>query len=111
MRIVDKIEDILDQERLGLLSGDFNTLEELIGRKTNLIRQWEALGNETTESIERISQKLKRNESLLMSARRGLKSAELQLKQLSNCDTQLTYSKDGRRTSLKNCSHTATKIY
>lgn len=101
MSTVEEIRKVLEAERISLLSGDFDTLEKLIARKAILVDKMTSQNPDVSKHLlEELSLKARHNESLLVSARRGLQSAMAQLKQLSDGESQKTYSREGRRKSL-----------
>ncbi len=101
MNVFKELEDILRQEQELLLSGDFQMLEALLKRKAKLA-DWLSTHRPdvTVEETRELKEKAHRNEALLDAARRGLKAAMAQLKQVSKADCQTTYSSSGERRPL-----------
>ena len=101
MSIVSELEKILEDEQRHLLTGNFDGLQSLVEKKTRLATRLAKKKPELSGEIyQELSRKAAQNEALLDAARRGLQSAMSQLKQLSDGESQKTYSKEGFRTSL-----------
>ncbi len=98
--IIEALEDLLDRERIAILSGNLDALSRHLGEKTRLL---ESLATSTSDSvrIERLKIKADRNQELLVAVGRGIKSAASRLKELSNPKVALrTYDKGGASTEM-----------
>lgn len=101
MNIVKDLEKLLSHERALLLAGDYEGLHALTERKLDMEeRLAKSKPDLPAENYARLAKMAKHNEALLASAQRGLQSAIAQLKQLSDGESQKTYSRDGQRMSL-----------
>jgi len=99
--VIAEIEKILSDEREALLVGDYEKLELLVEKKIKI----ERLMSDNKTHIDavdcaKLAEKAKQNEMLLESAQKGLKAAVLQIKSMRDGDSQKTYTKDGKRSSL-----------
>lgn len=101
MNIVQELEDVLAEEQKHLLSGDFAALEELVDRKAELTEKLAKKKPDLPKDVyERLADHAAHNEALLGSARRGLQAAMALLRQMSDGETQQTYSREGTRRPL-----------
>lgn len=100
MNIVTQLENLLDQERDILLSGEFDKLEKLTEQKEIMKKRLEA-GNTNTaqEQLERIFEKSSKNQMLISSAQRGIQAAISQIREVAEGSFQ-SYSREGNRTPL-----------
>lgn len=98
--VIEALDDLLDRERLAILSGNLDALARHLGEKTRLL---EALPNVNSDSgrIERLKVKADRNQDLLVAVARGIKSATRRLKELDKPKVALrTYDEGGASTEV-----------
>lgn len=98
--LLKKLDLVLDEEKRCLLEGKYTQLEEIVELKSKLsdsIVSQKSLPSKTAATY--IAKKLERNEALLQSAQRGLKSAMTHLHEATDTHFQ-SYSKEGQRFSL-----------
>ncbi len=101
MSVIADLEALLERERDLLLKGDYEALYALIEKKVALESRLSSKKPKfPVEDYARLSKLAKHNEALLLSAQHGLQSAIVQIRQLTDGESQKTYSKDGRRRSL-----------
>jgi len=101
MSVVADLETLLELERTLLLKGDYEALHALIEKKVALESRLSSKKPDLpAEDYARLSKMAKHNEALLSSAQHGLQSAIAQIRQLTDGESQKTYSKDGQRRSL-----------
>lgn len=101
MSIIAELERVLKDEQECLLTGNFKALEELVRRKSLLTNRLAAGKPDLPREIyRRLSEQASHNETLLQSARLGLKAAMSQLREASKASEQSTYSRNGERQSL-----------
>ncbi len=98
--LLKKLDRVLEEEKKCLLDGKYTQLESLVEVKVQLS---DAIASQasilTKEAIVYIDKKLKRNEALLQSAQRGIKSAMAHLHEVAENPFQ-SYTKDGHRSPL-----------
>lgn len=98
--VIEALEDLLDRERLAILSGNLDALARHLAEKTRLL---EALAKSTSTGarIEQLKVKANRNQELLVAVGCGIKSATRRLKELNNPKMTLrTYDKGGASTEI-----------
>ena len=110
MKTVDKMSEILDEERKALLDGNYRSLETLVKDKVSLLKR---IHHEKKvlprDSLEMLQRKTQRNASLLQSAQRGLRSAMSHLQEASESSFQ-AYSKEGSRIPLSKTQNPRGKL-
>ena len=97
MNVLAELEDILDKERQLILAARFNDLERLSTRKSLLSGRIGQVVKADLGHIERLRASAVRNDALLQSAARGLKSALQQISDARSLKDQTTYTADGSR--------------
>lgn len=96
----DALEDLLDHERKMILSGQIDGLLRASGEKERLLSRLPGAG-ENDQVIERLRAKAERNQQLLLSAARGIRSAARRVEALKTASTSLrTYGRDGAAAEL-----------
>lgn len=94
--LIDSLEDLLDRERVLLLSGSLDGVARIAEEKEGLLGH--LAGANRPADLARIRSKADRNAALLLSAGAGLKSVSARLAQLAAGPPNLsTYRADGRR--------------
>ena len=97
---IDALDDLLDQERLALLSGDFQKISEIHERKTGLIDDLAQLEIEDREQLVLLNDKVQRNQAMLNSAVEGIRAVARRLTAVRRIKDSLeTYDATGQRTS------------
>lgn len=101
MSVFSELEAVLKEEQKILLSGDFDSLEKLVKRKSKLAERLTQRKPEVSKAeYKYIADLASRNEALLKSARLGIEAAMKLIKQTPDAEDQKTYSKSGERKSL-----------
>ncbi|ARE40390.1 hypothetical protein RGUI_2249 [Rhodovulum sp. P5] len=97
----DEIADVLERERVALRNADFKSLNKLSDEKERLFADLGDTPFADAETLKRLLDMAKRNETLLDAVRRGIDSAAQRLKRLREPAEPLdTYSQTGQRTRL-----------
>ncbi|MCX7286985.1 MAG: hypothetical protein NTW20_05345 [Rhodobacterales bacterium] len=91
-----QLEDLLDQTRDALLSGDIDALAKL---GPLMESQAGAIPRGDTETADRLRRKAERNARLLLAAGRGLRAARDRLADITTGPTLTTYDERGRKAS------------
>ena len=100
MNLLEKLNKILDEERKCLLAGNYEDLERLADKKQELTQNIsKQLSGINRDALSAIALKATKNDTLLESAQRGIKSAISHLKEASE-DSFKSYSKEGSRSAL-----------
>ena len=100
MSLLEKLEKLLDEEKRMLLEGQYSSLATLSEIKLKLLERFSYISiNGTSENVQRVIEKAKRNEALLESAQRGIKSAMMHVSEVAEGSFQ-SYSKEGQRAPL-----------
>ncbi len=95
---ISRLQTLLDEERTLLLSGDLESLPQLLDRKQDLI---ENLGDTIGPELTEIHSKLTRNHALLNSAMEGIQRVSDRLAALKQMRQSLeTYDSQGHRQSI-----------
>ena len=98
----DALDDLLDQERRMILSGQIDGLVRVSGDKDRLLARLPGAGD-GTEVLDRLRAKADRNQKLLAAAARGLKSASRRGEALNTSTNNLrTYGRNGAAVDLTN---------
>jgi flagellar biosynthesis/type III secretory pathway chaperone len=98
--IVDELDQLLDRECEVLLTADFPAFPSILKKKTDLIDRLAASRSEHG-TLERLSHKASRNQSLLDEAMAGLRSAAKLLAELKKSRRTIdTYDYMGKRKTL-----------
>jgi len=95
-----RIDEILDDERRILLTGDFEALEPLRARKAELLaRLSESREGLDAEDYQRLTQKATRNQELLNSAARGIAHVRQRMQEIRDAHSGApSYTAHGQRT-------------
>jgi len=94
------MEDLLDRERIVILSGQFDKLQKLVGEKERLAQRLDAEGL-SKRVIAHLQSKAKRNGRLLQAMEAGLREASLRISTLRDLPDELqTYDAKGRKMPL-----------
>ena len=94
------LDDLLDRERQALLRGDLDGLIRLHASKESLLEQLNRTGGDL-DNLSAVQKKLHRNQSLVQSALRGVRSAIQKVQQARNNQGQVvTYTESGSRNTV-----------
>lgn len=92
------VENILERERDGLLSGDYAGLEQLAEQKSELISKISAMAGSQRMKLSGLRARASRNQDLFESARKGLRDVSARLEEMQEVrDSLQTYGANGRR--------------
>lgn len=99
--LFEALDDLLERERLALLSGDLSAISDLIDEKESLLDQIATLDAAGKDGLEGLQGKAIRNQALLDSALRGIRNVATRFAALRKVRKSLeTYDEKGRKTSL-----------
>lgn len=97
-RLADQLFDHLEQERLAITSGAYDTLQSLLAAKATLFSLIET-NPPRRDQLDLIGRRAARNLRLLDAALRGIRDAADRLAALRSVQTGFdTYGADGRKT-------------
>ncbi len=118
--VVRRLVDVLKQERAHLLSSDFSALPKISAAKEHDLSLLEAhlsgpngdnILSVHASNIKALKKLASENETLLQSARIGVKSAQERLTHLNNIDRVVgTYTENGGQLRLEDSATTCKKI-
>ncbi|MFN6925705.1 MAG: hypothetical protein ACK4P8_08650 [Tabrizicola sp.] len=91
------LEDLLDQARDALVSGDLAALEEIALATDRLVA---TLAVPDRSSLDRLRRKAERNSRLLQAAASGVRSALGRLSEITAGPTLTTYDAQGRKAAV-----------
>ena len=98
---IDELDDLLEDERSALLSGDLEKIRRLNDRKAQLVDSLRDLDLRDREEMNRLNQKISRNHALLGSALDGIRAVAQRLADVRRVRDSLdTYDADGRKRSV-----------
>lgn len=101
------IEELLDNEREAILGGRLQDLTRLVEAKETLLRDVIGTVLPNPQTLKRLKDKAERNQVLLGSVVKGVRSVSARLEILRNPQTSLkTYSATGTRQALGSSSST-----
>ena len=96
---VSEISEILEAERKSLLTGDFETLSELVDRKQSAFDALPGLESLPDEDAAALRARARANQRLLDGAAAGLTEVKERLRQMRDVQEKLrTYDAQGART-------------
>lgn len=98
---IDALDDLLDQEREALLTGDLDRVGRLVEQKENLIDQLAQFEHTQLDALMQLDEKFKRNQVLLDSALDGIRRVARRLSALRRVRNALdTYDAQGERQTI-----------
>lgn len=101
------IEELLDNEREVIMGGRLEDLARLVEEKETLLRSVEGIALPNPQTLKRLKEKADRNQVLLGSVVKGVRSVSARLQMLRNPQTSLkTYSASGSRHALGSAEST-----
>jgi hypothetical protein len=100
--ILQALDDLLEQERCALLTGDLDQMALLLERKTDLIDALNALEPEQQPDLANIRGKVMRNQTLLDGALQGIRQVAGRMAALRQLRHSFdTYDESGRRHTIE----------
>lgn len=98
---IDALDELLDDERRALLSGELDKIARLHDRKTKLIDDLNELDLRDQEQIRDLSRKVGRNQELLTSALDGIRAVARRLAAVRHVREHLdTYDAEGKKSTI-----------
>lgn len=99
--LMQEIDTLLEQERTALIEGRLDDLVALIARKEELARALADAPLGGSDALERLQGKAARNQAMLDSALRGIKSVSTRLSTIRKVRENLeSYDQKGRRVTI-----------
>ena len=96
------LETLLERERSALIAGDFDALVDQFDEKKTLIDRLNGSGEAVDVSLSGLQAKALRNQALLDSALRGIRSVANRMNTLSRIRQTLdTYDESGQRQTIE----------
>lgn len=96
--IVHALDDLLEEERSALLSGNLDTIARLVARKEELIDELSVLDHEEHEGMRALAIKVNRNQQLLEHAMEGIRGVASRLSEMRRLKNTLdTYDAKGTK--------------
>lgn len=100
--LFDALDDLLEEERAALLTGDLEKVGRLFDRKEGLIEELSQLEQFEARTLNTLQDKMKRNQALLDSALEGIRAVAGRLAALRRVRSTLdTYDSNGAKRSIK----------
>ncbi|MEP2717363.1 flagellar biosynthesis protein FlgN [Pseudophaeobacter sp.] len=97
-KLIDELDDILDQERSALVRGELEQIEVLLARKESVIAQLNTIDTLEREALSQVQTKVSRNQELLNSAMDGIRSVATRMAELRRVKKGLdVYDSAGRK--------------
>lgn len=97
---IEKIDDLLEDERTALLSGDLAALQGIAERKEALLQEL-AHARPGGDALKALRRKAERNAELLEAATKGLRSVMRRVAEIRRANGPLkTYGQDGAQQTL-----------
>lgn len=101
-QIFTGLDDILDQEKTALLTGDLKAISELMEEKSQLIADLNALGASEGDELDALKEKADRNQVLLGSALEGIRRVADRLADMQSLRYSFdTYDESGQRQTIE----------
>ncbi len=100
--LFDALDDLLEDERTALLTGDLEKVGHLFDRKESLVEELSQLERFETVALHELQGKMKRNQALLDSALEGIRAVAGRLSELRRVRNSLdTYDSNGAKRSIE----------
>lgn len=97
-RLIDELDEILDQERQALVRGELTQIEDLLSRKEAVIAQLNEFEDLEQATLSKVHSKVSRNQELLNSAMQGIRSVASRMAELRRVKKGLdVYDSSGRK--------------
>lgn len=101
-RLIDQLDELLDQERAVLLSGDLDAMAGIAEEKERLIDALNALEPDHSSNLGQLQTKVERNQVLLDGALQGIRNVATRLAALRRIRRTLeTYDSKGRKQTIQ----------
>lgn len=102
---IEALDELLDEERRALLTGELDKIARLHERKTQLIDDLNTLDLKDQDRLRSLSEKVGRNQDLLNSALDGIRAVARRLAAVRRVKENLdTYDANGQKKSIKSVS-------
>lgn len=99
--LFESLEDLLDRERAALIDGDLSAIGDLLAEKEALMAQIADEDAPTRKSLEALQGKAMRNQALLDSALRGIRTVANRFATLRRIRKSMeTYDEFGQKSTL-----------
>lgn len=96
--VIDALDDVLESEREALLEGNLDEVGRLLTRKESLIDQLSHIELASTDPLETLNTKVRRNQALLDQALEGIRTVARRLAAMRRVRSSLdTYDEKGTR--------------
>ncbi len=96
--IITKLDQLLEQERTCLLTGDVASFPDLLQRKEALLNQLSEVERSRLPNLDQLQMRFKLNQTLFESAMRGIQATTERLKALGEVRDSLDiYDQHGQR--------------
>ena len=100
--LIDRLDSVLEDERHALLSGDLDTIGDLLSHKERLIDALNAAAPETHPDLGPLQDKVARNQALLDGALQGIRKVAARMAAFRKIRRTLeTYDESGRKMILR----------
>lgn len=100
--LIDRLDDLLEQERAALLEGDLEAITTLLENKERLIDALNDLTEAERPGIEAVEAKVRRNQALLNGALQGIRHVAARMAALRRVRRGLeTYDAKGTKTTIE----------
>ncbi len=100
--VFDELDELLDEERTALITGDLEKVARLLERKENLLDAMSGMTTYDAEYLEAASLKLERNRELLDGALEGIRAVSKRLATLRRIRSTLeTYDSSGSKQTIE----------
>lgn len=100
--LIDKLDDLLEEERRALLEGDLDAIGVLLTRKEALIDALNALAPARQPDLSGLQVKVTRNQALLDGALEGIRKVAGRMAAFRKIRKSLeTYDQSGRKTTIQ----------
>lgn len=98
--LIETLDDLLDRERKSLLDGNIEQIENIMSEKERLFGDLNAKQPAPSGDLEKIRNKVKRNQALLNSALEGIRAVADRMAELRRVRAGLqTYDRRGNKQS------------
>ena len=96
--LFDELDDLLEQERAALLSGNLDQISSLLALKEALVAKIGLLEQDALAPLQTLQQKVANNQILLDGALKGIRKAATRLAEIRQIRRTLeTYGQDGQK--------------
>lgn len=96
--ILDELNDLLDQEKAAILRGDIEAVGRILETKQRLLEVLNKMNEPDEHGLDRLKQKLLRNQDLLEHSQKGIQAVFQRIATLRSVQSTLeTYDRQGKR--------------